>query len=256
MTLAAGDAWRLFPPGDAPRAGPVHGEPLLPPAEPGRRYPYVALNMVATLDGRAAVGGTAVGLGSATDQRLLRRLRAEADVVLHGAGTVRAHPLTPRVPPEAEPARVARGQAPQPAGAVVSGSGNLSAHHPYFSTATGAWPRVVYTAGERARALARDGVDVVVLDGPLIDLRLALEDLGRRGYRRVVCEGGPTLNRPLFALGLVDELFLTLAPRIDAGPDPLTLVVGESLGPLRLALRSVYERDGELFLRYGVTSAS
>src|SRR5262249_51360004 len=81
-----------------------------------RRRPYVALNMVATLDGRAAVDGTAVGLGSPTDYRLLRRLRGEADAVLHGAGTVRAHRLTPRVDDEALAARVARGQSKQPAG--------------------------------------------------------------------------------------------------------------------------------------------
>jgi riboflavin-specific deaminase-like protein len=252
MTLAVDSGWRLLPFAGTAQSAPVHGRPLLPPADPRRRWPYLVLNMVATVDGRAAVHGTAVGLGSPTDQRLLRRLRAEADVVLHGAGTVRAHPLTPRVPPEAVHERRARGQTPQPAGAVVSGSGELPPQHPYFSTATADWPRVVYTASERARALERPGVEVVILDGPLIDLRLVLDDLRRRGLTRIVCEGGPKLNRPLFALGLVDELFLTIAPRIDAGQDPLTLVVGEQLEPIHLELRSVYERDGELFLRYAV----
>jgi 2,5-diamino-6-(ribosylamino)-4(3H)-pyrimidinone 5'-phosphate reductase len=160
--------------------------------------------------------------------------------------------LTPRVPPEAVAGRRARGQTPQPAGAIVSGSGDIPTDHPYFTTASAEWRRVVYTASHRAHVLERPGVEVVVLDGPVIDLRLVLDDLHRRGFNRVVCEGGPKLNRPLFALGLVDELFLTIAPRIDAGCNPLTLVVGDQLEPIKLELRSVYERDGELFLRYGV----
>jgi riboflavin biosynthesis pyrimidine reductase len=95
-------------------------------------------------------------------------------------------------------------------------------------------------------------VEVIVLPGPEIDLRLVLSDLWARGMARVVCEGGPTLNRPLFARGLVDELFLTLAPRVDAGRDALPLVLGDALPTARLGLRSVFERDGELFLRYAV----
>jgi riboflavin biosynthesis pyrimidine reductase len=245
-------AWQLFPrPGsseDEPR--PVHGHPLLP-ATPGT--PYLGLNMVATADGRATVGGTAVGLGSPTDQRLLRRLRAEADVVLHGAGTVRAHRLTPRVPDDLSAERVARGQTPQPAGAVVSGRGALDPAHPYFTSATPDWPRLVYTANtELGGRLARPGVEVVVLPGPGLDLGLVLGDLRARGMARVVCEGGPTLNQPLFARGLVDELFLTLAARVDAGRDALPLVLGNALPTVRLRLRSVFEREGELFLRYAV----
>jgi riboflavin-specific deaminase-like protein len=253
MTLPVGDGRALLPPTEPVRTGPIHGDPLLPPPDPSRRRPYVALNMVATLDGRAAVDGTAVGLGSATDYRLLRRLRGEADAVLHGAGTVRAHRLTPRVDDEALAARLARGQAKQPAGVVVSGSGRLSAEHPYFTTATADWPRLVYTAQPTARSLeARPGVEVIVQPGPPLDLELLLEDLGRRGLWRIVCEGGPNLNRPLLAAGLVDELFVTLAPRLDAGLDPLTLVVGERLPPIRLEVRSVFERESELFLRYKV----
>ncbi|MCA1645904.1 MAG: dihydrofolate reductase family protein, partial [Chloroflexi bacterium] len=64
----------------------IHPRPLL--GQPGdENRPYLALNMVATADGRAAVNGSAVGIGSAADKQLLRELRAEADVVLHGAGT-------------------------------------------------------------------------------------------------------------------------------------------------------------------------
>ena len=106
-----------------------------PPSAAARRAalgdrPYLALNMVATVDGRAALNGSAVGIGSAADKRLMRELRAEADVVLHGAGTVRADPLSARVPHEMVAQRLARGLSPQPLGAIVTRSGNLPRRPP------------------------------------------------------------------------------------------------------------------------------
>src|ERR1700682_5409933 len=100
----------------------IHPRPLL--GLPTRNdRPYLALNMVATIDGRAAVNGSAVGIGSAADKRLMRELRAEADVVLHGAGTVRADPLSARVTPDLVEQRVAHGLSPQPLGALITRSG-------------------------------------------------------------------------------------------------------------------------------------
>ena len=81
-----------------------------------------------------------------------------------------------------------------------------------------------------------------------------LADLARRGARRVLCEGGPTLNSALFGARLIDAVYLTLAPKLAAGPDPLTLIKGPAFDPmLRLQLRSLVEHEGELFLRYEVT---
>src|SRR6266550_159018 len=108
----------------------IHPRPLL--GEPSRDdRPYLALNMVASVDGRAAVNGSAVGIGSPADKHLMRELRAEADVVLHGAGTVRADPLSARVPAEMVPSRTSRGLSAQPVGAIITRSGNLPRHHPY-----------------------------------------------------------------------------------------------------------------------------
>ncbi len=205
--------------------------------------------MIATLDGRAAANGSPAGLGSPTDQRLMRLLRAEADATLHGAGTLRADRFSPRVPEDLETLRVSRGLSRQPVGVVLTLRGRLSPEHPYFTSATDDWPRLVYTPGA-AEHLRRPGVDVVKMDGT--GLRQVAEDLVRRGIRTVICEGGPTLNHALLDGGLVDELFLTLAPRLVAGADPLTIVVGDSLNLPPLELRSAFERDGELLLRYAV----
>jgi riboflavin biosynthesis pyrimidine reductase len=115
---------------------PIHGEPLLPLSPAGQDRPYLALNMVATVDGRAALNGSAVGIGSSIDKHLMRSLRAEADVVLHGAGTVRADPLSARVPADLVAQRVAHGLSEQPLGAIVTRSGNLPSRHPYYDSAT------------------------------------------------------------------------------------------------------------------------
>jgi riboflavin biosynthesis pyrimidine reductase len=69
----------------------------------------------------------------------------------------------------------------------------------------------------------------------------------------VLCEGGPTLNAALFEAGLVDEIFLTIAPKLIGGEDPLTIVKSGAFGIVMLELRSLVEVDGELFLKYGVT---
>src|SRR5207237_6127577 len=91
----------------------IHPRPLLGESTQDGR-PYLALNMVATVDGRAAVNGSAVGIGSPADKHLMRELRAEADVVLHGAGTVRADQLSARIPAEMAPQRQQRGLVAQP----------------------------------------------------------------------------------------------------------------------------------------------
>jgi riboflavin-specific deaminase-like protein len=222
----------------------VHPRPLLGERSENDR-PYLALNMVATLDGRAALNGSAVGIGSALDKRLMRELRAEADVVLHGAGTVRADPLSARVPPDLVEQRLAHGLTPQPVGAIITRSGNLPEKHPYYESAT-----VIYVTAGQNRSVA--------VGGPLVEVshvesvEQAVRDLGRRGARRVLCEGGPTLNASLFEAGLVDDMFLTIAPKLVGGDEPLTIVKGGRFGTLMLELRSLVEVEGELYLRYGV----
>jgi riboflavin-specific deaminase-like protein len=221
----------------------IHPRPLLgEPGSPDR--PFLAINMVATVDGRAALNGSAVGIGSPTDHRLLFELRAEADVVMHGAGTVRADPLSARVPHDLVAQRTARGQSPQPLGAIVTRSGNLPARHPYYDSST-----LIYVTSDRPVPVDQPTVEIC----RVADVHAAVCDLARRGIRRVLCEGGPTLNSALFRAQLIDEVFLTIAPKLLGGEDPLTVIRGPLFPTmLRLQLRSLVELEGELFLRYGV----
>src|ERR1700716_1385544 len=161
----------------------LHPRPLL--AEPtSAERPYLALNMVATVDGRAAVNGSAVGIGSPADKHLMREWRAEADVVLHGAGTVRADPLSARVPPEMVHKRLNQGLAAQPLGAIITRSGNLPRQHPYYESQT-----VIYITSDNAVAIDSETTEVC----RVASVDAAITDLHRRGARRILCEGGPTL---------------------------------------------------------------
>jgi 2,5-diamino-6-(ribosylamino)-4(3H)-pyrimidinone 5'-phosphate reductase len=212
---------------------------------PHHERPYLAINMVASVDGRATLNGSAVGIGSPADKRLMRELRAEADVVLHGAGTVRADPLSARVPPDLVPQRLAAGLTEQPLGAIITRSGNLPSRHPYYESAT-----VIYSASDRPIPVVAETVEKC----HVTDVTEAVMDLRRRGKIRILCEGGPTLNAALFEAGLVDEIFLTIAPKLLGGADPLTIVKEGAFGVIPLELRSLVNLDGELYLKYRVLS--
>jgi 2,5-diamino-6-(ribosylamino)-4(3H)-pyrimidinone 5'-phosphate reductase len=220
----------------------IHARPLLGAPTQGDR-PYLAINMVASTDGRAAVNGSAVGIGSAADKHLMKELRAEADAVLHGAGTVRADPLSARVPPEMIEQRLNNGLSAQPLGAIVTRSGNVPSQHPYYESQT-----IIYITSNNPVPAKGPTIEVCRVD----TIEQAVRDLARRGVRRILCEGGPTLNAALFQAGLVDEIFLTIAPKLLGGEDPLTIVKGPSLGTVHLELRSLVELHGELYLKYGV----
>src|SRR4051794_24060830 len=101
--------------------------------EPPEGRPYVLLNMVTSVDGKAALHGGATGLGSALDHRLMRALRAAVDAVMNGAATLRAERVDPRVGAERKAQRVARGQTPEPLAVLLSGSGDLPLDRRYFA---------------------------------------------------------------------------------------------------------------------------
>ena len=247
---------RLFPPPAGERSpAEVYTDPAWP--EPPPHRPYVAVNMVSTVDGRAAVAGRAAGLGSATDRLLMRQLRARADAVMIGVGTLRAEALTPAVPEDYVAARLARGQSAQPLGVLVSNSGRLPLERRYFTRTD--FARVLITSARGAAAVARAAradLRLVVAGEQAVDLPAALGVLrAEHGVHWLLGEGGPTLNHRLLAARLVDELFLTLAPRLVGGAEP-TIVQGPPLPAdegVSLRLLALHANGSELFLRYAVS---
>lgn len=214
--------------------------------------PWVALDMVASLDGATARQGRSGQLGGPGDHRVFHTLRSLADVILVGAGTVRAERYGPvRLAPEIQEARVQRGQEALPRIAVVSRRLDLDLASPLFRsdestalviTAPGAaTARRVEVAAATDLLLAGSGDDV--------DLSVALVTLGELGARLVVCEGGPILNGQLIALDLVDEVCLTVAPLLVGGSSARVATGTEPLDLTRFELASVLEEHGELFVR-------
>jgi riboflavin biosynthesis pyrimidine reductase len=92
---------------------------------------------------------------------------------------------------------------------------------------------------------------VVVESGPegRVDLPGLLRSLRKEGVKALLCEGGPTLHGSLQAAGLVDDLFLTIAPKLAGGGAP-RILEGELPGVEPLELSWLLEQDGELFARY------
>jgi riboflavin-specific deaminase-like protein len=216
---------------------------------PGDR-PYVALNMVSTLDGKATIDWRTRGLSSELDRRLFHHLRTQADAVMVGAGTARVERYGRIVKSEElREKRRAEGLEPDPLAVIVSARLDLPADLPLLNEPD---QRVVVATGSDAVIpdLAAQ-VDYLRVgdDLPVLMARLR-EDYG---VRSVLCEGGPTLNSHLLAAALVDELFLTLHPKLTGGAAALTIVAGRSLAaPAELGLESLAEGDGDLFTRWRI----
>jgi riboflavin-specific deaminase-like protein len=227
----------------------VYAADLRPPP-PGR--PWVLVNMISSVDGATAIDGRSGSLGGPGDKRVFSAVRAVADVILVGAGTVRAEGYGPPRPnPERRTERQARGQAPAPRLAVCTVSLDLDLESPLFTEAE--QPPLVFTtetSDPSRRAAAAAVAEVVVAGGRSVDLVLALGELGTRKVGTVVAEGGPTLNGHLVAGQLVDEFCLSLAPVL-AGGRSHRVAVGDPLdAPTSMRLDRMLEEDGYLFLRY------
>jgi riboflavin biosynthesis pyrimidine reductase len=213
--------------------------------------PAVRLNMIVSIDGGTSWNGVSGALGGRADKALFGVMRSFADVILVASGTMRAEHYGPALlPAPLREARVARGQTPVPAIAVVSGSGDFDWQAPFFTEAE-VRPIIVTVASavfDRARTEQR--ADVVVAGETEVDLIRAIEALGERGARNVLAEGGPTLNGELAHAGILDELCVTLAPSLASG-DAKRLLAGSTLDQLaRLRLVTICEEDDYLFLRY------
>lgn len=218
------------------------------PAPPGR--PWVLANMVTSLDGAATLDGRSGGLGGPGDRAAFGAIRAVADVIVVGAGTVRAEGYRPpRAADAVQAARVARGQGPLPRIAIVSGRLDLDPGAEVFGAGD---PLVVTHAGaDGARRAALGAVAEIVEAGATnVDPAAALAALAERtGARVVLCEGGPSLLGTLLDADLVDELCLTLAPCVVGGDAP-RLVTGASSGVTGFRLDRLLAAGDELIGRW------
>ncbi|HEV3452741.1 MAG TPA: pyrimidine reductase family protein [Acidimicrobiia bacterium] len=237
----------LFPvPGDAD----LHA--LYRPTLTATHDRHVRVNMISSVDGGSSRAGTSGSLGGTADRLVFTAIRSFADVIVVGAGTMRAEGYGPaRLGDPDRRARVERGQSPVPPIAVVTQRVDLDWAAPFFAAAEAA-PLIVTAAASRTRVPAEAPVAAVLLAGTdRVDLTSALAELSQRGYRRVLVEGGPTINGELAAADAVDELCLTVAPTLLGGPSSRIVRSGDEGPAPAMRLESVVTADGFLFLRYG-----
>lgn len=197
---------------------------------------------VTSMDGRATVDGVSGGLGIPSDAALLQAVRRASDLILVGAGTVRAEDYGPA----ATPTRLA----------VLSRSLDLDPESRLFSDPT--HPPIIIggaaAAPERRAALAAAGAELIDLGdtGPVP----VLDAVRRLGFRRITVEGGPRVYRDFLAADAVDRVFLTLAPMIVGagsatfGTDVRDVHDNRTTTPLGFHADAAAFSDSHVFVRY------
>ena len=216
--------------------------------------PYVMINMVSSVDGKATADGRAFRLGSEVDRRTMRNLRARADAVMIGAATLRAEKLSLGLDETAS--------SPQPLAVIITNTGDVPLESnlikPERQRVLVLVPRdLPQKAVSRLRCQAGGVIRVASTPGGPVDLEAALRILkAEHRVNLLLVEGGPTLNHALISRHLADELFLTLAPKLLGGTTgaAITILDGHPLPPQtqRLELLSLHSASDELFLRYGL----
>lgn len=189
------------------------------------QQPGVRANFVSSIDGAATLLGRSGTLGNDNDQQLMKVMRQECDVVLVGAGTVRAEHY----------------DLVGPKMAIVTRSVDVD---------PGEFADALIITTESAPADPRAGFkDVLICGQDEIDIHAMLARLAERGLHRVLCEGGPHLLGSLHAAGVVDELCLTVSPTL-AGPGAGRITAGVPVEPRRMRLVHVLTDDELLYTRY------
>jgi riboflavin biosynthesis pyrimidine reductase len=222
----------------------------------------VYANFVTSIDGVASIAGerassAIISGGSKADRFVVALLRSVADAVVIGSGTLREHegPWTAERAFAEEAAsfgelRRTLSLAPEPALVVVTGSGSVPQDHPAIPSAT------VITSEDAGAKLAsvRCREIVPVGSGDRVDLAVAVEELRSRGYRRILTEGGPRLMGSMLKAQLVDELFVSVSPKLIGGASNHSLAGGADVSHTggHGGLLSVRRSDDYLFLRYAI----
>lgn len=217
-------------------------------ALPDRSKTRVRVNFISSADGAVTLAKSSGGLGSKTDQELMKVLRAMADVVVVGAGTVRAEGYGGLGLKEADIKwRRSQGLSDHPRIAVVTNRGDLD---PEMSVFTKADVRPIVVTNETAKIDSlRPVADIITAGHDSVSVATLNQELAMIGLNQILCEGGPHLFGAYLDADLVDEVCLTLAPTFvggNAGRISHSIIEAKR----NFELVNLLREDSMLFLRY------
>jgi len=219
---------------------------------------YFFINTATSADGKIDTferKGSAIS--SKRDKERVDQLRADADAVLVGGKTLLGELPKLTVKSEAlREARVKRGMTPNPIKVGVVTSADIPLDSDFIKA--GPARAVIFTTSRTSisqlETLRANGVEVFVDDAPRVNLGKMMETLGELGVKRLMVEGGGTINFELLRLGLVDELMIYIAPMIFGGENAPTLASGFGLvrnEAIEMKLKNVEtHEDGGVLLTY------
>ncbi|MCX6079349.1 MAG: 2,5-diamino-6-(ribosylamino)-4(3H)-pyrimidinone 5'-phosphate reductase [Chloroflexi bacterium] len=223
--------------------------------------PFVFINVAVTADGKMdTFERKGAGISSATDKARVLRLRAESDAVMVGGHTLLDEdPKLTVKTAQLREERIVRGMTENPIKVGVVTQANLKVDGDFMTS--GPARRIIFTtsqtSAEQISVLSEHGAEVYVLGEKRVNLNLALETLYSLGVRHLMVEGGGSLNFELLRKGLVDELYVYLAPKIFGGQTTPTLAAGKGLPEsaalhLKLMDAQVLDDDGGVLIRYNL----
>lgn len=222
------------------------------------RRPQISINMAMSADGKISTyRRETFSLGSAEDRYFMDLLRARADAVVVGAGTLKLDGWAMRIRhADIQRARIEKGRGPNPLNVVLSTALNLPSKREFFTHPDTEKLIITTRAAPEARVRRfKQLAETVVLPRSRIRPEDVIAVLWERGAKRVLVEGGATLNFSFFEAGLVDEIYITVTPRILGGSTAPTVVDGKgflSTSHPHMELLSCRRRGNEVFLRYRV----
>jgi riboflavin-specific deaminase-like protein len=229
----------------------------MPGKSPAAR-PHVSVNMAMSLDGKISTYRREnISLGTEHDRRLMDELRAKSDAVIVGSGTVKhdGFPILIRYD-DLVAERIARGWPPHPINVTMSRALDLPSKRPFFQHPE--TEKMVFTTRSapvaRVKRFSRFA-EVVVLPGRTLSPTVVLERLRRRDVDRVMLEGGGEVHFAFAKEGVVDDVYITLTPRLIGGATAPTVLDGKGFlaaEHLELRLVSTKRVGDELYLRYRV----
>ena len=223
-----------------------------------QNLPEVAVNFALTWDGRVATRNRGrADFSSPRDKQRLLEIRASADALLVGRGTLETEQMQMGLNEALRAQRLAQGKLASPLRVVVSASGQIDPNARIFKTDGS--PVLIFTTSAMppaTRALLVSRAEIDLNPGARVDLRAMLAKLYlHRDVRRLVCEGGPTLLRAMLEENLVDEINVTFCPRSFGGTEAPTLTGGPGAflpASVECRLEAAEPLGDECFARYRV----